>query len=203
MLGDNQDHHHMIFVFTFVPMKSVPIITKVNLISMVRCNLIQLYKVMFCHRFFPVSSTTDTMIQMKYCWHTINPIKHNPKLSSRSFSYQTGVCHQGHSLIKLESVIKVILLSQQTGVCHQVNSLISANWSLSSRSFSYLSIWPFNNWMGLSHQTAKSKDTIKESETWNLLKKDSTQSSQLILTTICCLYIIFLLFANSTTCICL
>ena len=124
MLGDNQDHHHMIFVFTFVPMKSVPIITKVNLISMVRCNLIQLYKVMFCHRFFPVSSTTDTMIQMKYCWHTINPIKHNPKLSSRSFSYQTGVCHQGHSLIKLESVIKVILLS---------------NWSLSSRSFSYLS----------------------------------------------------------------
>ena len=178
MLGDNQDHHHMIFVFTFVPMKSVPIITKVNLISMVRCNLIQLYKVMFCHRFFPVSSTTDTMIQMKYCWHTINPIKHNPKLSSRSFSYQTGVCHQGHSLI-------------------------SANWSLSSRSFSYLSIWPFNNWMGLSHQTAKSKDTIKESETWNLLKKDSTQSSQLILTTICCLYIIFLLFANSTTCICL
>ena len=153
MLGDNQDHHHMIFVFTFVPMKSVPIITKVNLISMVRCNLIQLYKVMFCHRFFPVSSTTDTMIQMKYCWHTINPIKRNSKLSSRSFSY--------------------------------------------------LSIWPFNNWMGLSHQTAKSKDTIKESETWNLLKKDSTQSSQLILTTICCLYIIFLLFANSTTCICL
>jgi hypothetical protein len=149
MLGDNQDHHHMIFVFTFVPMKSVPIITKVNLISMVRCNLIQLYKVMFCHRFFPVSSTTDTMIQMKYCWHTINPIKHNPKLSSRSFSYQTGVCHQGHSLISANWSLSSRSFSYQTGVCHQGHSLIKlesvikvillSNWSLSSRSFSYLS----------------------------------------------------------------